>query len=399
MAQDILSAAIHSPFARLREAFDGLSPGAPPIDLTIGEPKHPIPPMVMEELATAAVGFGKYPPINGTPELRGAIADWLSRRYGLGGQIDSDRHVHPLSGSREGLVSAMFPAIDRRDSLTRPAVLIPNPFYQAYLAAALASGAEPVYLDAPEHTGFLPDLTELEKQSHLLARTVAFYLCTPANPQGAVASFDYLDGALSLARRYDFMLFCDECYSEIYSDAPPPGALEVALRSGGGFANLLVFNSLSKRSSVPGLRSGFCAGDPNFIRRLSQFRNVAAPQMPLPTQAASTALWRDEAHVVANRALYAAKFDAATQILGNRFGRVRPDGGFFLWLKMSQYGGGEAAAVTLWKQSGVKVLPGAYLTQAVNGRSNPGADYIRIALVEDLATTRQALERVARSFE
>ena len=399
MPQDILAAAIHSPFARLRTLLDPYTPDAPPIDLSIGEPKHPFPSFVMEELAKASAGFGKYPPINGTPELRAAIADWIGRRYDVAAKIDPDQHVLPLNGSREGLVNAIFPAIDRREKIDRPAVLMPNPFYQAYLAAALAVGAEPVMLDAHEHTGFLPDLDALEARPEILNRAVAFYLCSPANPQGAVADATYLQRALNLARKYDFMLLMDECYSEIYADRPPVGGIEVALAKTGSLDNLIVLNSLSKRSSVPGLRSGFCAGDPAFLKRFAQFRNVAAPQVPLPIQAVSMALWRDETHVDENRALYRAKFDAAAKILGNRFGNVRPAGGFFLWLKMTHFGGGEAAAVTLWKDAGVKVVPGAYLTATVGEGVDPGSAYIRIALVQDLAQTREALERLVRCFE
>jgi len=398
MGQDILSGAIQSPFARLRTLLGGIAPGGPVIDLSIGEPKHAQPDFLVAELTKASAGYSKYPPINGTPELRGAIADWIGSRYRLAGKIDAERHIHPLNGSREGLFSVMFPAIDRRAKLDRPAVLMPNPFYQAYIAAALAAGAEPVFLDAHEATSFLPDLDVLAKRADVLARTVAFYLCSPANPQGAVADAAYLRKAVTLARKHDFLLLCDECYSEVYCDRPPIGALDIALNQTGSLANVLVFNSLSKRSSVPGLRSGFCAGDPAFLERFSQFRNVAAPQMPLPVQAASAALWREESHVDASRALYRAKFDAAASLLGNRFGNVHPAGGFFLWLKMTQFGGGEAAAVTLWKDAGVKVVPGAYLTQGVGEGADPGSAYVRIALVQDLDLTRQALERVVRCF-
>lgn len=398
MGQNILAGAIQSPFARLRKLLEGIAPGSAAIDLSIGEPKHSQPDFLVAELTKASAGYSKYPPINGTPELRAAIADWIGGRYGLSGKVDPERHIIPLNGSREGLFSVMFPAIDRRAKLDRPAVLMPNPFYQAYIAAALAAGAEPVFLDAHEATGFLPDLDAIAKRSDLLARTVAFYLCSPANPQGAVADAAYLLKAIALARKHDFLLLCDECYSEVYCDRPPIGALDIALNETSSLANVLVFNSLSKRSSVPGLRSGFCAGDPAFLERFGQFRNVAAPQVPLPVQAASAALWREESHVEASRALYRAKFDAAATLLGNRFGNVRPAGGFFLWLKMTQYGGGEAAAVTLWKDAGVKVVPGAYLTQGVGEGADPGSAYVRIALVQDLELTRQALERVVRCF-
>ena len=397
MSDDAISKAIQSPFPRIRTLLDGIAPGKPPIDLSIGEPKHPFPAFLGEVLAANVAGYGKYPPINGTPDLRTAMAAWLEHRYGLPGKVDPDKHVILLNGSREGLVNAIFPAIDRRPRIASPAVLMPNPFYQAYLAAALAADAEPVMLDAHERTGFLPDLEALEADKPLLERTVAFYLCSPANPQGAVADATYLARALALARKHDFMLFSDECYSEIYNAAPPTGALEAAARTG-SFANLMVLNSLSKRSSVPGLRSGLAAGDPAFLTRFTQFRNVAAPQVALPVQAASAALWRDETHVDANRDLYRAKFDIAAATLGNRFGDVRPAGGFFLWLKVNQFGGSERAAVTLWQEAGVKVVPGAFLTKGAGTREDPGSAYIRVALVQDLEQTREALDRVTRCF-
>jgi N-succinyldiaminopimelate aminotransferase len=399
-SQDILRRAIQSPFPRLRKLLDGINPGDTPIDLTIGEPRHTPPEFYLRVLNEAASGFGKYPPITGTPELRQAIAAWHGRRHGLGAAIDPELHILPLNGSREGLVNALFPAVDRRPKLSRPAVLIPNPFYQAYLAGALAAGCEPVMVPATAATGHLPDLEALRQRPDLLARTVAFYLCSPANPQGAVASPGYLAQAIALARQHDFMLLADECYSEIYSTTPPHGALAVAHAASGDFANVLALNSLSKRSSLPGLRSGFAAGDADFIARFAQFRNVAAPQVPLPVQAASTALWADETHVEASRELYRAKFDAAAEILGNRVGDVRPAGGFFLWLDTHSSDrlapDGAAAAVTLWQRCGVKVLPGAYLAYEDDEGRNPGQFHVRIALVADLATTRLALERIVR---
>ncbi|MEZ5773530.1 MAG: aminotransferase class I/II-fold pyridoxal phosphate-dependent enzyme [Hyphomicrobiaceae bacterium] len=392
-ARDIFARAIHSPFPRLKALIEGVAPGASPIDMTVGEPRHAQPAFLMEALATHQSEFGKYPAIVGLPELRGAIAGWIGRRYDLAGRIDPDANVHILCGSREGLFTAIFPALDRRPPIDRPAVLIPNPFYQAYIAAALGAGVEPVFLPALPETGFLPDLDALEKDRALLARTIAFYLCSPSNPQGTVASETYLERAIALCRANDIMLFCDECYSEVYADRPPPGALEVALKRTGSLANLLVFNSLSKRSNLPGLRSGFAAGDAGFIARLSQFRNVVAPQMPLPVQWASAAVWSDEAHVEASRAIYKAKFELSERLLGNRFGAPRPEGGFFLWLDLDRLGTGEDAALTLWKACGVKVLPGAYLTYR-DGGVDPGSRYVRIALVHDLATTEEALKRL-----
>lgn len=386
---------IASPFVRVRALLDGIEPKQSPIDMTIGEPRHQMPEFLNGALQDAFGGYAKYPPIQGTPELRAAIADWIERRYpALSGVIQADRHILPLCGSREGLFSAVFPAIARRPELARPAILMPNPFYQAYLAAAVASGAEPIFLAADEAHGFLPRLDTISKD--ILSRTAGFYLASPANPQGAAASPAYLAKAINLAREYNFLLFLDECYSEIYSESPPPGGLEAAYKESQSFSNLLIFNSLSKRSNVPGLRSGFIAGDETFLEAFSRFRNVAAPQMPLPVQHASAVLWSDEAHVTASRELYAAKFAIARKILKDVLPYADPAGAFFLWLKVGHLGGGEAAVKTFWKECGVKVLPGAYLAQTDSTGRNPGADYIRMALVEDLSLTREALERLVR---
>ena len=377
-----------SPFARLAERLDGIAPGRPVINLSVGEPQHPVPDFVGPVLAENLADFGRYPQIRGTDTFRGAVAGWLARRYGA--ELDPARDVVALGGSREGLFLAAFTATRRRH-VENPAILVPNPYYQAYGAGAWGAGAELVPLDATAETGFLPDLEALEPA--LLARTVAFYLASPSNPQGAVADLDYLVHALALARRHDFMLFLDECYSEIYADAPPPGGLEAA-RALGGLDGIVVFNSLSKRSSLPGLRIGFAAGDPDFLDAYAQLRNVGGPQVPLPTQAVAVAAYADEAHVEANRALYRTKFAVAEQILGGRFGYRRPAGGFFLWLDVSREGGGEAAATRLWREAGVRVLPGAYLTTASASGRNPGAAYIRVALVADVETTAEALRRV-----
>ena len=382
---------IQSPFARLRALLAGLEPGAPAIDMTIGEPRHGMAAFLRPRLDEAAAGYAKYPPSAGTAELREAIAAWIGRRYpAIADAIEPSRHILPLSGSREGLFSAIFPAMDRKRHVARPAVLLPNPFYQVYLAAALAAGAEPVYLPATAETGHLPDLDLITPE--LARRTAVMYLASPANPQGAVASREYLRRLIALACEHDFLLFLDECYSEIYYGAPPPGGLEAA---DGDFRNVLVFNSLSKRSSVPGLRSGFIAGDAAFLAPYAAFRNVACPQMPLPAQHASAALWSDEAHVTATRQLYADKMAAAQAILGSTPGFQLPAGGFFLWLNLAQFGGGEAAAKTIWKGYGVKILPGAYLAQTMDGGGNPGGDYARLALVDGLAETEEALRRIA----
>jgi N-succinyldiaminopimelate aminotransferase len=388
---------VASPFARLAELLHGIAPGAPPIDLSLGEPRALIPSFLGPTLEQHLSEFGRYPPIRGIPALRQAIAVWLSRRYPpLAGQVDAEAEVLPLNGSREGLFSAVFPALARKTSASRPAVLIPNPFYQAYAAAAAASGAEPVFLDSSGATQFLPALDAIDEQ--LLRRTVALYLCTPSNPQGAVADRSYLAAAIALARRVDFMLFADECYSEIYSDTPPPGALETALADNGSFANVVTFNSLSKRSGLPGLRSGFVAGDPAFIAAFARFRNVACPQVPLPIQHVSVRAWSDEEHVEQGRALYRQNFDIAGDVLQGRYGYRRPQGGFFLWLDMAAHGGGEEAVKTLWKGCGVRLLPGKYLARTGASGVNPGVNHVRVALVHDSATTGEALGRIVATL-
>ncbi len=387
------ASAIQSPFGRLAALLEGIEPGQPPIDLSVGGPRHPYPGFLLEKLAESEAGFGQYPAIRGTDALRDAIAGWLIRRYpDLQGEIDPAAHILPLCGTREGLFYAVFPAVRRKSGTARPAALIPNPFYQTYAAGALAAGAEPIYLSAGRESGFLPDLGALDEA--LLARTAVLFLCSPSNPQGAVADAAYLRDAVALARAHDFMLFADECYAEIYTGDPPPGTLAAAHASAGSLSNVAIFQTLSKRSNLPGLRSGFCAGDAAFIDALALLRNVAGPQLPLPIQHASAALWRDDLHVEANRALYREKFELADRLLAGRFGYRRPAGGFFLWLDMSGHGGGEAATKTLWKDCGVKILPGAYLAQTGSDGSNPGADFVRIAMVATREDTQEALTRL-----
>ena len=389
---DTILSAIRSPFQRLRELLGNEKPGAPPIDMTIGEPRHGVPRFAADIIADHWASFGKYPPIGGIPGLRQAIAAWLVRRYGLDHDLlDGEGSILPLCGTREGLVSALTIAVALQGR-SRAAVLMPNPFYQAYYAAALTAGCEPVLLSANAATGFLPDLDALDPK--LLDRTAAFYLASPANPQGAVASAAYLEQLIALARKHGFYVFSDECYSEIYQSDPPPGALQIAARSG-GFDRVLVFNSLSKRSNAPGLRSGFIAGDGAFLKNYLQYRNVASPQVPVPIQHASAALWADEDHVARSRALYREKVVLASGRLRALPGYYEPAGGFFLWLDLSNFGGGERAAETIWKGCGVKILPGTYLAQQDASGVNPAKDYARLALVDPLDVTREALDRLA----
>ena len=380
-------------FPRLRALLDGHAPGGAPLALSIGEPTHPFPDFVREVLAASADGYAKYPPNEGTPELRGAISEWLRRRYGLSeGRADPDRAILPLNGTREGLFAASLALVPREKAGARAAVLIPNPFYQCYAAAALAAGAEPVFVNATARTGHLPDLDALDPA--LLDRTAAIYLCSPANPQGAVADRAYWRRLLNLAERHDFRIFADECYSEIWRDAPPPGALEAAEETGAEPERVLAFHSLSKRSNLPGLRAGFVAGGPDAIARMLRLRAYGGAPCPLPAQAAAAACWRDEAHVAANRALYAEKYAMADEILGNLPGYRAPEAGFFLWLRV---GDGEAAALRLWREAGIRTLPGKYLSRPTP-EGDPGAAYLRVALVAPAPETRRGLEAIRETL-
>jgi N-succinyldiaminopimelate aminotransferase len=379
-----------SPFVRLRELLGDAAPGQPAISLAVGEPQHPVPSFVGPVLAAHICDFGRYPMNKGTDPFCAAAADWLGRRFKLPRPVDPATEMLVLNGSREGLFLAAIEAARWvKGRAGRPAMLLPNPFYAAYSAGAVAAGCEPVYLPATKATGFLPDLDALPEA--LLARTVAFYFASPANPQGAVADTAYLARLVSLARRFGFLLFSDECYSEIYTTHPPAGALEAA---GPDFANVIVFQSLSKRSNLPGLRVGFAAGDRKFLSSFLELRNVAAPQVPVPLQQVAIAAYGDEAHVEDNRRLYTQKFDLADQIIGDRYGYRRPAGGFFLWLDVSAQGGDEFVTQRLWREAGLRVVPGRYLARDQADGSNPGLGFIRVAMVHDHATTAEALHRL-----
>jgi N-succinyldiaminopimelate aminotransferase len=380
-----------SPFVRLRDLIDRFPGGREPaISLAVGEPQHPIPPFVGSVLAAHVNEFGRYPANKGLDEFGVAVAGWLGRRYDLPRPVDPVSEVLVLNGTREGLFLAALAAknwVGPRQG--EPAVLIPNPFYAAYAAGAIGAGCEPVYLPTTRETGFLPDLDALDDA--LLARTVAFYIASPSNPQGAVANLDYLKRLTALARHHGFMIFADECYCEIYSDDPPAGMLEAA---GADFANVAIFHSLSKRSSLPGLRIGFAAGDKSFMQSYLELRNVAAPMAPTPLQRVAIAAYNDEQHVIENRRLYREKFDLADQIVGDRYGYERPAGGFFLWLDVSAQGGSEDATLKLWREGGLRVVPGRYLAREQKDGSNPGADYVRVAMVHNNEITAEALHRL-----
>jgi N-succinyldiaminopimelate aminotransferase len=384
-----------SPFARLAELLAPHQPGKPLITLSLGEPQHPVPGFVGPVLAKHIGDFGRYPIARGIEPFRRAAANWLANRFQLPRAIDPESEILVLNGSREGLFFAAITAArhvgGRRG---KPAILMPNPFYPAYAAGARAADCEAIFLPTTPANGFLPDLDALDEA--LLARTVAVYLASPANPQGAVASRDYFDRLKQLADRFGFMILSDECYSEIYTRAPPGSMLESA---GPDFSQVVAFQSLSKRSNLPGLRVGFAAGDGRFLARFHELRNVAAPQVPVPLQQVAIAAYSDEAHVEENRRLYRVKFDLADQILGSRYGYHRPAGGFCVWLDVSPRGGDEAATVKLYRDGGVRVIPGSYLARQQPDGSNPGAGYIRLALVADSETTAEALHRLVEILD
>ena len=385
------------PFIKLNRLLADLpagpspAPDGAPMKLQIGEPQND-PPTLIGEVMSRAGGWNRYPPPRGTAAYRAACRDWLVRRYGAaaGGLVDPETQVMPLPGTREGLFFAALASVTPE----RDTILLPNPFYHVYAGAAVAAGARPLFVPATAATGFQPDYAALDPAT--LDRVALAFVNTPANPQGSVASRRELAALIALARRHDFAIALDECYAEIHGGTPPPGALEAAHDLGGGLANMLVFHSLSKRSSAPGLRCGFVAGDARWLDPLDAALRVGGAGVPLPVLEAGAALWHEETHVQANRALYAANFEAAGRVFGRLQGDVTPDAGFFLWLDV---GDSEAAAVKLWREAGIRVLPGAYMAVPDDTGANPGARYIRVALVHPPETTETALNRIAQVLD
>ncbi|MQQ08124.1 aminotransferase class I/II-fold pyridoxal phosphate-dependent enzyme [Epibacterium sp. SM1979] len=373
-------------FPRLRELLDHHAPGGDVVHMTIGAPKHDFPAWVTDVIVENAAGFQGYPPNEGSDALRGAISDWIKRRYGVA--ADPSTQVMALNGTREGLYNATMALCPEQKNGERPVVLIPNPFYQVYMVATIAIGAEPVFVPATKETGHLPDYASLPPE--ILNRTVAAYICSPANPQGAVADEEYWKQLFALAEKYDFRVFADECYSEIYRDTAPVGGLTVAEAAGVDPERVTLFNSLSKRSNLAGLRSGFIAGGPDTINRVKKLRSYAGAPLPEPLQAAAARVWADEAHVVENRGLYQEKYKIADEVLSGVDGYAAPEAGFFLWLPVAD---GEAASLKLWQETGIRVMPGAYFAQGEKGQ-NPGEKYIRVALVAPAEETKQALKRL-----
>ncbi|MGV3614123.1 MAG: succinyldiaminopimelate transaminase [Fimbriimonas sp.] len=372
------------PFERLRRLHEGhrTPEGVRPINLGIGEPQHPTPAIIKDALVANFAQLNRYPPTGGSPELRKAISDWNYRRYEI--TVDPGTEIIPVAGTREALYAFAQAVLDPEDP---GVVLLPNPFYQIYEGAALMAGARPVYVPTPRENGYLPDWSAVPE--HVWPHVRLAYVCTPGNPAGAVMGQAEWEEILSLADRYGFVVAADECYSEIYNGEPPVGGLQASTDLGRGFRNVVAFNSLSKRSSAPGLRSGFVAGDPEVLAKFLLYRTYHGAAPSSLTQAASVPAWADETHVKENRAKYRAKFDLARRILP---GATIPAGGFFLWLPVED---DEAFSLRAFTEAGLTVLPGRYLAREVDGQ-DPGAGHIRAALVADMDVIEEALVRLQK---
>ncbi|WP_442487780.1 succinyldiaminopimelate transaminase [Halomonas litopenaei] len=380
------------PFERLAALKADLTP---PADLahrplTIGEPQHAPYQAALDALTRHQRDFARYPAIAGLPELRQAIADWARTRFGLDG-LDAERQVLPVNGTREAIFAFVQACLDR----SRPArVAVPNPFYQIYEGAALLAGGTPLYLDCRADNDFRPDFSAVDADTWRQVQLV--FLCSPGNPTGAVTPIEEFQQLIALADEHDFIIASDECYSELYLDeqAPPPGLLKAAAAMGRhDYHRCLVFHSLSKRSNLPGLRSGFVAGDAELISRFRRYRTYHGCAMALPIQQASIAAWSDEAHVRNNRDAYRAKFAAVTEILAPVMDFPAPEASFYLWPAVPD---GDDAAFTrrLYAEAHVSVLPGSYMGRTGSDGTNPGAGRLRLALVDELAPTREAAERI-----
>ncbi|KQO39818.1 succinyldiaminopimelate transaminase [Pseudomonas chengduensis] len=382
------------PFEKLRELLGSVQPAADkrPIALSIGEPKHRSPDFVGQALTANLDKLAVYPTTLGLPELRQSIANWCERRFGVPtGWLDAARHVLPVNGTREALFAFTQAVVDRN---AKGLVVSPNPFYQIYEGAAFLAGAEPHYLSCLEAHGFNPDFDAVPAE--IWQRCQILFLCSPGNPTGALIPVETLKKLIALADEHDFVIAADECYSELYfdEDAPPPGLLSACAELGrSDFARCVVFHSLSKRSNLPGLRSGFVAGDASILKHFLLYRTYHGCAMPVQTQLASVAAWNDEAHVRANRDMYREKFAAVLDILAPVMDVQRPDGGFYLWARTP----GDDTLFTrdLFATEHVTVVPGSYLSREVNG-VNPGAGRVRMALVAPLAECIEAAERIAR---
>lgn len=377
------------PFARLREAMQGVNPpeGVVPVPLQIGEPKHPAPAVITDALTAALPRLDAYPQTTGLPELRQACAGFLQRRYGLA--LDPDSEILPVLGSREALFSFVQAVLGGNEQ-EQPVVVCPNPFYQIYEGAALLAGAETAFANcrAPH---FKPDWGSIPET--VWQRVKLVFVCSPHNPCGSVMQKADWAELFELQSRYGFIIAADECYSEIYFEGEPPiGCLQAAAELGRDFSKLVMFTSLSKRSNVPGLRSGFVAGDAALLKDFLLYRTYHGSAMGIPVQMASIAAWNDETHVLENRRLYQEKFARVLPILAQGFEVTRPDASFYIWLQAPD-GDDLTFARTLWREAAIQVLPGRFLARDT-AQGNPGAGYVRIALVAPVADCVAAAEKI-----
>ncbi|MCV6623972.1 MAG: succinyldiaminopimelate transaminase [Cellvibrionaceae bacterium] len=381
------------PFEKLAELKAAVSPPSDKshIALSIGEPKHLPPQFVLETLQDNLDKLANYPATKGMPELRHAISQWLERRFKLKPEsLDPERHVLPVNGTREALFAFVQAIIDRQQKA--PLVMCPNPFYQIYEGAALLAGAEPHFLNCQAENGYIPDFEQVEAE--LWERCQLLFICTPGNPTGAVMSSEQLQKLIKLADQYDFIIASDECYSELYFDEqnPPPGLLQACSEMGrNDYKRCVVFHSLSKRSNLPGLRSGFVAGDAEVMAQFLRYRTYHGCAMALPSQIASIAAWNDEEHVLLNRKAYQEKFSAVLEILDGKLDVKKPDAGFYLWPNVQ--GCDRDFAQRLFAEQHITVLPGQFLARDSQG-INPGSGYIRMALVAPLDECIVAAERI-----
>lgn len=386
------------PFQKLAQLLQDVEPNTDlsPIALSVGEPKHAAPGFVLDAIRDNLDGFSVYPTTRGLPELRQAISAWLARRFGLARTPDPETEILPVSGSREALFSITQAVVD--DSFNeRPIVMMPNPFYQIYEGAALLAGAEPYYLNTTADNDFVPDLDAVPES--IWRRTQLMFYCSPGNPTGKVFDGPVIKTLLELAQKHDFVLAADECYSEIYFDenTPPTGLLEVAQQMGNdSWQRCLVFHSLSKRSNLPGLRSGFVAGDARILKDYFQYRTYHGATLSNVTQRASIAAWNDEQHVIDNRILYKKKFDEVIGILSPVLPIARPDASFYLWPEIPW--GDETCARELLAEQNIKVLPGSYLSRDAGG-INPGRNRVRMALVATPEECIEAAQRIRQYIE